>query len=408
MSSRYIDFKETDLAELPAEEKRVEYWDTGRPGMSLRISPTGGRVYYYTVKRGGRVERLRIGRYQDIDLRVARRRAEQLAGDYAYGRNPAADRRKLKRDITLGELWNLYLDQHAKPHKRSWKNDQGRWNTHLATWAARRVNEITRADVSKLLSKITATGRAGAANRVRALLHHMYSWAAKERGLEVANPVADTKRNRERPKSRYLAPEELKGFWAVLEADHDHDTRDFCKLLLLTGVRRGSLEAAEWVEFNLRDRLWRIPGTHTKAGRPLEVALAPSAVEVLEDRQARHADGERYLFPAVTPDREGRRGPIRDGWVRVTKAAKLADLTPHDLRRTWATYAMQAGVALEVVASVLGHTPVGGVTAVYAKIGPDVKRRGVDKVADLILRTAKGDTEPAKVVPHPSAARGGA
>jgi|GEM_PF-1449608 len=408
MSSKHIDFVDTDLAEIPPESRRVEYHDTGRKGLTLRVSPTGGKVFYYAVKRAGRYERIKIGTFPEVKPKVARTRAEQLAGDFAYGRNPAAERRKLKQEITLGELWKLYLAQHAKPHKRSWKNDLGRWNTHLAVWSSRRVNEITRAEVSKLLSKITASGRAGAANRVRALLHHMYSWAAKERGLEVDNPVRDTKRNREKPKSRYLAADELARFWAVVEADHDHDTRDFCKLLLLTGVRRGSLEAAEWSEFNLRDRLWRIPGKHTKAGRPLEVPLAPAAVEALEDRKARHADGETYLFPAVTPERKGRRGPIRDGWVRVTTAAKLDDLTPHDLRRTWATYAMQAAVPLEVVASVLGHTPVGGVTSVYAKIGPDVKRRGVDRVAELILRTANGETEPAKVVPHPSAAGGGA
>ncbi|MBA2482616.1 MAG: recombinase XerD, partial [Planctomycetes bacterium] len=55
-------------------------------------------------------------------------------GDIAAGIDPQADKRELREEATLGDLFKDFLELHAKPRKRSWKEDEGLWNRYLVSW----------------------------------------------------------------------------------------------------------------------------------------------------------------------------------------------------------------------------------------------------------------------------------
>lgn len=48
----------------------------------------------------------------------------------------------------------------------------------------------------------------------------------------------------------------------------------------------------------------------------------------------------------------------RDVWVPATTAAELPDVTPHDLRHTYASWILQDGVSIEALSKLLGHSSV--------------------------------------------------
>ena len=55
-----------------------------------------------------------------------------MAGEIAQGDNPADARRKTRGETTMSDLLAMYLDGHAKPHKRTWKEDQAQFDRYLA------------------------------------------------------------------------------------------------------------------------------------------------------------------------------------------------------------------------------------------------------------------------------------
>jgi len=54
-----------------------------------------------------------------------------MNGAIAMGVNPAAKRRTVRDEMTLGELFETFLDSYAKEHKKSWRDDVGVFNLHL-------------------------------------------------------------------------------------------------------------------------------------------------------------------------------------------------------------------------------------------------------------------------------------
>ena len=100
--------------------------------------------------------------------------------------------------------------------------------------------------------------------------------------------------------------------------------------------------------------------------------------------------GEGHLFPA----RWGRVGFVTNlhtqGWADIVKAAKLEDFTPHDLRRTAATWAAKAGAPVEHIAKWLGHAPPGGITgSVYALVDLDQARTAAQLAARAMLEVVE-------------------
>ncbi len=383
---RKIVFTDARVRALKPEAARYSVQDAKLPGLSVMVTPNGARSYYYTKKVNGRFERVRIASVAELAVEKARTRAGALIGAVSEGRSPSDERRAVRGEMTFGQLWAVYVERQG-PRKRSFSTDEHRYKMFLEPWASRKVSSIDRADVIRLLDTVTATSGAGSSNRVRALAHVLFA-KAREWGAEIVNPVSGTPRNKEHPKERYLSPDELGRFLAAVEADHDADTRDFLRLLLFTGVRRGTLCRARWADLDRQDKLWRIPAEYMKAGRELTIPLAPEAVAILTERLALAAPGATWVFPGRAA--AGHTEDSRAGWLRILARAEITGLTQHDLRRSFATYALEAGVQWATIARVLGHTAPAGATAVYARPTAPQVRAAVEKTVTYMLTVAKG------------------
>lgn len=365
---------------------RYDVWDEDVRGLVLRVSPTGHKSFsVFRRVKNGRPERVTIGPWPDVSLRDARDKARTVIGHLAMGTSEAEKRRELRRESTLGELWELFLQQHAKIRKRSWRTDEKRWKCHLAQFAHEPLSRVTTERVSRWLAKIAAGSGHGAANRTRALLMTMFSIGRKQFGLKIGNPVKDTPRAREMPKDRFLAPDELARFLTALDAYPEADARDFYWLALFTGQRSGTIARMRWCDLNLKDGIWSIPADDMKAGRPHTIPLSRATVQRLEQRYE-NAASVYWVFPSSR--REGHIEPPRHAWKRLMTAAAITPpATPHDLRRTFATVGVEAGVGLGEISKLLGHSPVGGITSIYAKTPMSTLMRAVERIATAILAT---------------------
>ncbi|MDD5564583.1 MAG: Arm DNA-binding domain-containing protein, partial [Thermoanaerobaculaceae bacterium] len=98
---------------LAPGEKRYDVYDDeagpgGVRGLVVTVHPTGVRTWYVIRKIRGQVERVKVGRVEDFDPEKARKRAAKINATVAEGRSPAAERRAIRAEMTLGALWAAF------------------------------------------------------------------------------------------------------------------------------------------------------------------------------------------------------------------------------------------------------------------------------------------------------------
>lgn len=401
---------------VPAEG-RTEHFDTKVSGLLLRVSSRGRKTWYvmYRAPGSGSKRRVRLGDYPKVGLADARDAARKVIGDAATGRDLAAELAEEKKAPRFAEVAEQYLELHARPHKKSWQQDDWRIRKHLVpAWGTRRLTEIRRKDVVALLDQIARTGPIEA-NRTLALIRKMFNWAIGRDLVEFNPCTAITAPGKERQRERVLSDDEIRTVWQACET-LGAAARDALLLRLITAQRGGEVIAMRWQDLDLEAGWWTIPGSDTKNGLAHRVPLTAPALAILRRRREemeaakataadeRGAAGARDRAlansPWVFPGRTGTHhlGSVHGAVDAVRKATGL-DFTGHDLRRTAASHMASMGISRLVIGKVLNHVEP-GVTRVYDRHSYDAeKREALDRWAERLEEIIGTTVEYAKLQP---------
>src|SRR5262249_58594390 len=135
------------------------------------------------------------------------------------------------------------------------------------------VGSVSQRQVASLLSDIAARSPV-TANRVRASIAAMLSWAMREGAqLPAGNVAANTNKRDEKSRDRVLGDGELKSIWNACLDDHYGAV---IRLLMLTGQRFSEIAALQWAEVH-DDRII-LPSARTKNSRAHIVPLSEPAI----------------------------------------------------------------------------------------------------------------------------------
>jgi len=362
-------------------------------------------------------------------IEQARRKAIDILATIAGGDNPAEAKRKIRDEMVFSEMFDEYMERHAKVNKRSWDQDLQNFNFHLRDQLGnKKLSSIDRRDVRAIHERLTKRGTRTAANRVLALISIIYAKAI-EREYATVSPAAGIKLNKEQSRDRFLQADELPRFFESLAAEENEKMRDFFLLALLTGARRRAVAAMHWRDISLERAEWRIQ--LTKNGLPQTVHLSPEAINILTNRKLTSVS--IFVFPAksktgyvVEPKDAWRRILDRDELAQLTKrikevniefeqdttallsqnlreaheladkmkinrnGARMQDLHIHDLRRTLGSW-QAAGASLSVIGKSLNHSSV-STTAIYARLNLDPVRESVNRATANMFATL-GETQ---------------
>lgn len=205
-------------------------------------------------------------------------------------------------------------------------------------------------------------------NRDLSVLRHILYWAVDEQ-LLTANPLARLKMARERRTRRQVlsvAEEQL-----LLEAAKDH-LRAMIITALDTGMRRGEITSQRWEDIDFSRRLLYVTRSKTPEGEAREIPLTERLLELL--LQNRKAEGVIIGF---------RGQPVRivkRTWKTALKNAGIRHVRFHDLRHTFNTRLMEAGVLQEIRMALMGHSAGSKVHATYTHIELPAKREAIRKL----------------------------
>lgn len=327
--------------------ERTEVYDTLVPGFGVLLLPSGARTFFLRYRWRGKQPRLKLGRYPKKSLAAAREEAVEALRKVERGIDPQSERVPSRDPLTVERLAGQYLELHAKPRKRTWRQDERRIQRELVpAWGDALAGELTRQDVIALTDRIAKRAPVEA-NRVRALVSRIFTWAIA-RGVVEQNPVAGTMApTAERPRELALTDEEIAACWCVLSAEKSPASRAY-RVFLLTGAREGAVLGLR--ESEVVGQWATIPGERMKGGRPWRLYLGPLVREVLGEPK-----GGLY-FPS--PRRRG--APISSLSValrRFKDGTGLDHFGHRTLRKTVATGMAALGVPPHVIDEVLSHAP---------------------------------------------------
>ena len=383
------------LALEPTPGKRRRVYDEKQKGLAVYISPTGARTFYCIRKVNGKVEEIRIGDAATVTIETARTTAAGIINQIAAGTNPAEQRRIKKAEMVFSDLFSEWVKDCRAKGKKSLSNDERNYRLHLQGIAKKKLSEIERSHIRALHRKVSTGAGIYQGNRVLALVRAVFNFGIKALDIPgLSNPAAGLKMNREESRDRRLHPDEMPRFFEALAAEENPDMRDYVMLSLLTGARRSNVLAMTWAEINMERRTWTIPGSKAKAKDNITVPLTDAAIDVLQAR-AEVSGAKGWVFPGA-----GKTGHLiepKKGWARLLQRAGIEDLRLHDLRRSLASFQIDAGVSLAVIGKGLGHHSQ-QTTAVYARLAQDPVADAWQKGTDAIL-VAAGVKKSAEVVP---------
>lgn len=227
----------------------------------------------------------------------------------------------------------------------------------LPRWADAPLDAITPEGVQAWVDGFEL---AGAAEKAYKTLRQVIRWAIRRLGVRVYDPtVAGVELPRKAAhRPRVLDAAGAAGYLRALWG-HECEAVAICSVTL--GLRRGEACGLRWEDVDLRTGEVRVRRSRqVVAGRVVEVA--PKT-----ERSARSCWLPRFAVRRLRAIRRGARGPLcplgPDAVARRLRSACRAASAPWvsmtELRHTWATLAVEAGVGIETVAMMLGHTDIG-------------------------------------------------
>jgi integrase len=181
-------------------------------------------------------------------------------------------------------------------------------------------------------------------------------------------------------RTRWLTAAEWKRLQKALRAESPL-LLQCAQLAIATGLRENNILELEWAQVDMKRRVAWIHADQAKAGQPIGVPLNDDAMTVLQARRGQHKQ-----FAFANPD-TGKPyvKASNKSWYAALVTAKLEGFRWHDLRHTWASWAVMGGVRLEELQR-LGGWKTHQMVQRYAHLSPEHLASAAAKIKPVSMR----------------------
>ena len=299
--------KLTDLTirSLPIPERgQADYYDLSYPGLCLRVSQGGSKVFTFIHRKGGDRQRHTIGKYGQVTLSEAREACRKLTLVAIPGKS-----------ISYDDALDLYVKHHLAHMRQSHRIEAERLLRRHFPFKT--LDEITKKDVITILDTLTPSIADHALRRLNAFLN----WCI-DRDYITVNPLQRLKiKGARNTRDRVLSEDELRAIWHA--ASQMGTFGAIIQLLILTGCRRNEIASLQlsWIQ----NDVIVFPKEMTKGNREHILPTAPLARETLQ------------TFAILTATREKPFNAWSKNKRKLDALSGVSEYMIYDLRRSFRT-----------------------------------------------------------------------
>lgn len=367
---------------LAADGKQTLYFDTETRGFGLLVSRT---TKSWVVQRdvNGRSKRVTLGRADVIRAEEARRRARTALDAMATtGAVPTPA-------PTLRDALSAHRDAlvRRKCSALTIRDHDTAARLHLGLLLDRRLDAITPDDVFRLHMKVTDRAGPYAANRTIRVLRASWNTARRRLPAVVPVPAIGAVEWNKQTRRREPIPWANLAAWYAQVSRMSWVRRDYLLFVLLTGLRRRDAAEIRWSDIDWAAGTLHRPAPKGGADRAFTIPLSRKALAVVRLRRMTNP----RLFGSPTPwafptrSRDGRKV------IPIQEPGGDGLPSPHRLRDTFATAALEAGVDLFTRKTLMNHALSGtDVTEGYQRPSLEHLRRAQEAITAFLWTRLRG------------------
>lgn len=311
-----------------------------------------------------------IGRSDEVSIKTARTRATELRLALRRGDDP---RRRKVVVPTVMEALERYLASRTdlRPRTREWYRDIT--TRCLASVTKLPIDRIDKDMARSLHEKLTKTNGPTAANGSMRVLKLLFNDVARTHDLPP-NPVSRAVRlHREEPRDWAVAPADMPDLWRRIDALEDPIRRVCWMTMLLTGLRCGDARRMRWDQID-EDGVLTVPCPKGGERKAFKLPLSKLLLDELETLRALTKPlASEWVYPSSI---------AKSGHVEGMLRSEAFPYSPHAMRHTFRTFALEAGIDIGMTMVLMNHRPA-GVTWNYVTrsnlVGP--MREAAEKIA---------------------------
>ncbi|MBN1353805.1 MAG: site-specific integrase [Candidatus Omnitrophica bacterium] len=337
-----------------------------------------GKVWYIDYYFGSRRIRKAIGPSKRTATNALRKIKVEIA-EGKYLDKQAIE--KIKFSDFAEQYLGLYCKHNHKPG--SFKKDINAANILKRYFGDKYIDEISTFQIERFKAEFIKTVKPATVNRRIAFLKAMLNRAIEWEKLKE-NPARKVKLFRENNKrTRFLEREEIK----KLIDNADGYIKNILIIAINTGMRRGEILKLKWRDIDFKNSLIYLNDTKNSESRQVPINDAVKSALISTEKNTESP----YIFckPNGQP-----RFDIRKSFLQAQKKSGILNFRFHDLRHTFASQLVMAGIDLNTVRELLGHKSI-QMTQRYSHLSPLHKQRAVsilDSRLDIIQTYDKKDT----------------
>lgn len=379
-------FTKNYIDSLKVEPKAYEVWDTELKGLGVKVHPSNRKTYYFVYRHNSpRKERLKVGIHGNVTCEIAREIARGWAGDLARGINPKEQAKRLKaeeqKSMLFADFWGIftdkYINEHHKPSTR--RSHKSRINKDiLPFFGARKIAEIDRRDI--LAFKDSLSYSKGNCTKCLYLLSTAFDqaelWGYRD---QHSNPCRGVEKFPDKKMERFLTAVELKKLEETLASMAYSNMSPYTVaviwMLMSTGCRLNEVLTLQWKDVYLDDGYLYLKDS--KVG-VRTIPLSDKAKRIFTSLQKQ--EGNPYVFCGKHPGMSLK--TINGAWRKIRVLAGIPDVRIHDLRHSFASFALKQGVDLYTISKLLGHKNI-STTSRYAHLELEHLKKATNRVAEV-------------------------
>lgn len=412
------------LQQLKPAARAYEVYDEILSGLVLRVQPTGVMTYIcvYRAKESRKRRRVVLGRHPVLTPVQARDKAKTILGLVADGKDPAGDLLAKRSQASQHTVGSFVEDEYAPWARQHLADPEGALSRLKACFEAdiypKRLAELTQGHVEKWRTAKLKNGASPATvNRDVTALQSVLSRALDWR-LVDAHPIRGLKRAKveEDAVTRWLSDDEEtrlreamerreaegrearasanrwraeRGYPLLPELKAHQFVDHLMPMVLIsmnTGLRQGELFLLRWADVDLARRQLTVVARNAKSRKARRVELNAEAAETLTRWKDNSVSQDALVFPN---DAGKPFDNVQTAWQSLLKDARITRFRWHDLRHHFASRLAMAGVDLNSIRQLLGHSDM-KTTLRYAHLS---QQHLADAVARLCTKPKEQKTD---------------